>query len=165
LQQAGLLLGRGLEQPGRVGQGALHQADELGEQFLTAGKLGQLEGRLGVEHLAVEVSPADDQLRVILLERLQRLGGTHRVLGAEDQPGRALQELVEPLDAGSRGRPAGQGVLDDLHLRAGLAQASAQLRELGHRETPVVGEQRRRRAREVIADLFDLGDLLWPCHV
>ena len=62
------------------------------------------------------------------------------------------------------GRPAGQGVLEDLELGAGGPQRAAQLGELADLQPAVLREHCGVGARELLADLLDDRHLLGPGH-
>ena len=152
-----------VEHDGRLGQRALHGAGQLAQQHLARLQVGEL-GDLGrLERATVEQPALDHQQRVRLGEVAQRLRGVDRLAGDERDRGRSDEHVVEPGDPGVRGSPLDQGVLCD-GVGGVLAKRPAQLGELRHGQTAVLGDHRGARGAEPVRDLGDRCDLVGLRH-
>src|SRR6478752_4694254 len=164
LDHAGRLRQRSDEEVGGLGEGALHGARKLGQQNLAGLEVRELRDLLGGQGLAVEDASLDHEEGVCLGEVTQTLGRLDRVTGDEGDGRRALEVAVEGRDTGLLGGALRERVLD--HGVGGVfPDRAAQLRELGHGQTAVLGENGRTGLTELVRDLGNGCALLGVCHL
>src|SRR4051812_9845686 len=152
--ESGDLRQRGLEEPGGLGQVALHRAGQLGEQDLTGLDIGEAGDLGGVDGAALHDATLDDERRVGPREVTDGLGRVDRVALDEGDRGRAVEQRGEVGEPDRVRRPLRQGVLDD-GVAAALTEGTAQLGQLGHGQPAVLGEHGRTRVLEPLGDLVD----------
>src|SRR3954468_23085149 len=153
-RDAGDLRQRGLEEPGGLGQVALHRAGQLGEQDLTGLDVGEAGDLGGVDGAALHDATLDDERRVGPRKVADGLGRVDRVALDEGDRGRAVEQRGEVGEPDRVRRPLRQGVLDD-GVAAALTEGTAQLGQLGHGQPAVLGEHGRTRVLEPLGDLVD----------
>src|SRR6478736_6306309 len=164
VDHAGRLRQRSDEEVGGLGEGALHGARKLGQQNLAGLEVRELRDLLGGQGLAVEDASLDHEEGVCLGEVTQTLGRLDRVTGDEGDGRRALEVAVEGRDTGLLGGALRERVLD--HGVGGVfPDRAAQLRELGHGQTAVLGENGRTGLTELVRDLGNGCALLGVCHL
>src|SRR6476620_458971 len=164
LDHTGRLRQRSNEEVGGLGEGALHGARKLGQQNLAGLEVRELRDLLGAQGLAVEDASLDHEEGVCLGEVTQTLGRLDRVTGDEGDGRRALEVAVEGRDTGLLGGALRERVLD--HGVGGVfPDRAAQLRELGHGQTAVLGENGRTGLTELVRDLGNGCALLGVCHL
>src|SRR5688500_3620512 len=154
LGEASHLGQRGLEQPGRLRQVALHRAGQLGQQDLTALDVGEARDLGRVDRAALDHAALDDQGRVRLREVTDGLGRRDGVTLDEGDRGGTVEQRGQVGETDRVRRPLRQGVLDD-GVAAALTEGTAQLGQLGHGQPAVLGEHRRAGLLEPLGDLVD----------
>ena len=152
-------LADGFHHAHEVADGGAHAANQSSQQHLAAGQLGQGQHGGFVLHLAVHHTACDLQaLQLVLLDELvDHLGCGHRVLHAEHESVRAVQQVVGALDAQVLQRDIDQAVLLDAVLHVVLTAVLAQLGRLLHGQT---GVAHKRDGFRVLEQLLDLRNLL-----
>ncbi len=100
-------------------------------------------------------------------ELAQHFGSRSNVVVDKRNRGGTFQQDVQPGMLGLRCCALDQRVLVDLVLGSGARKRSAQRREVGDFQSPVLGEDGGIRVREVLTYLFNCGDFLgsWPSHL
>ena len=116
------------------------------------------------QHSGAEQAALEHERRVGATEVAQRLGRDDGVAVDERDGDRALEHRNELGKAGGFDGEARERVLEHLVLGARRPQRAAQLRELGDRQTAVLGEHRRVGLVELRTNLVDDRCLLWSGH-
>src|SRR5690606_17155457 len=152
-----------LEHLGSLGLLALEGTRQLGEQNLAGLEVRELLDLVGGHRLAVKDTALDDEIRVVLGEVTKTLRRLHRVTGDEGDCRRTVEQVVQRRDPGLVGRNLGQRVLHHGVLGV-LTERTAQLLELSHGETAVLGQHGSAGVAELVRQLGHCGSLVGPRH-
>ena len=142
-QRRGQPAQQGVERPHETAHGRCDDAHELPVEDVARGQARECADLLDVERTPVHDAALEGQKLGRASVVGDRLGGRGRVAAHEGQRGGADQQLLQRLGARRVCSAFGQGVLDDLEGRVGVAQAAPQLGDLGHRDAPVVDREDR----------------------
>src|SRR5262245_55403633 len=164
LQDVGELALRRRKQADELGQWPLKRAEQLTAQRVPRGQIGQglQPGRL--QNLTVGVAGFDRERLIRLGERLERLGHRDRVAVRHDHPGGAVEVAGQRAQIGGVHGDFGQPILHDLVLRRHRAQLLAQVGQLPHRQSPVLGQHDCLHAAQALLELVDRLDLRFRRH-
>src|SRR5436190_11149408 len=166
LDQAIEVLQRGVHEREELRERCDHGAEHLAAQDLERRELRELVDVAGADLLPLQDAAADrEHLRVAggVGERLR--DRDHVAVGLDERDrGRPFEQREERLGAGVLGRPASERVLDDREFRTVLEQLAAQIVDLRHRQTAVVGDDQRFGRPEPIGQLGDDAGLVLFLH-
>ena len=154
---------RSVEQSCGLGQIGLHRAGQHGQQHLARFQVGDLFDLGDAQCAAIHVAALDDEGLVVLGEFLDRLGGVDSLALDERDRGGPDEKLVETFDARLRRGTLDQRVLGD-RVGGGLTERTAQVLEVGNRQSAVLGDERRRRVLELFGDVGNRGGLFSLGH-
>jgi hypothetical protein len=160
LKDAGELAGRLVEQADELARGCAEHAEELREQDVARGKIGDGLNLFAADDETIHDARADGWLLEFRREVLENLRGSGDVLFTGDDRILAA-EFAEVGQTSSLHREAQIAVLDDLAARASLVEAGAQLGELDDIEAGVIGDEKERRIIEPLVEVCDDGCFCW----
>ena len=117
------------------------EAGELRDHRVAARELCERLEVLDRDGGAVHRAALELKHLVLLAEVGDRLCGQRGIAADERERRRALEQLLEGVDARLVGRADRQAILDDSKARVGLAQLLAQVGDLGDRDSAVVNRE------------------------